>query len=68
MPSKPADLIHGLHPAYPGAVLELALPVRISMTALRDTSLVHGKVKAVVFDLAVLDKIDQEPRASRQVF
>ncbi len=30
--------------------------------------LVHRKVRAVAFDLAILDKIDQEPRAPRQVF
>lgn len=54
--------------AYPGAVLELALPIRISMMALWDTLLVHGKVGAILFDFAVMGEVGEEPRAFRQVF
>ena len=54
--------------AYLGAVLELALPIRISMTADWSSLLVHGKVRAIALDLAILREVDEEPRAFRQVF
>jgi len=54
--------------AYPGAVLELALPVQISMEAFWSTLLVHGKVGAILFDFAIMGEVGEEPRAFRQVF
>jgi len=54
--------------AYPGAVLELAFPVQILMKAFWSTLRVHGKVRTIPLDLAVLGEVNEEPRAFRQVF